>query len=94
MKLFRAYIITVIVCISVSSTVACIFIADENARKISLGEEYTVVEINDSDAVSDENTVNPLPVLREIAEGIKKAASISPPPIGNIYWFMQKMTEN
>lgn len=47
MKLFRAYIITVIICISISSTVACIFIADENAKKISLGEEYAVVTMNE-----------------------------------------------
>lgn len=49
MKLFRAYIITVIVCISVSSILACIFIADENARKISLGENYSVVTAEELD---------------------------------------------
>lgn len=47
MKLFRAYIITVIICTSIFSTVACILIADENARKISLGEEYAVVTAED-----------------------------------------------
>ncbi len=65
MKLFRAYIITVIVCISIFSTVACIFIADENARKISLGENYAVV-------TTDE--------IRPVLQKIKKAVTFSHRP--------------
>ncbi len=60
MKLFRAYILTVIICISISSVISCIFIADENARKISLGEEYAVVSADD---------INPL--LHEIKRAVK-----------------------
>ena len=89
MKIFRAYILTVILCISISSTVACIFIADENARKISLGEEYTVVKIDETFKTDDKNSINPLPVLQKIAQTAKKAASFSPPPVSNIYWFIQ-----
>lgn len=89
MKLFRAYIITVIACISISSTVACIFIADENARKISLGEDYAVVAMKNQSETAHENSFNPLPLINEIGEEIKKAASIAPPPVSNIYWFIQ-----
>ena len=54
MKLFRAYIITVVICISIFSTVACIFIVDENARKISLGDEYTVITMEEIKPVIQE----------------------------------------
>lgn len=89
MKILRAYIITVIACISISSTVACIFIADENAKKISLGEEATVVVMSNSNEALDETGINPLSEIKKINEGIKKAASIAPPPVSNIYWFIQ-----
>ncbi len=94
MKLFRAYIITVIISISIASTVACVFIADENARKISLGEEYTVVVMKNSAQKVEENEVNSLPMLTEVAESIEKAASFAPPPVSNIYWFIRRITEN
>ncbi len=94
MKIFRAYIITVIIAVSIASTVACFFVADENAKKISLGEEYTVVVMKNSSQKIEENEVNPLPELTKIAEGIKKAASIAPPPISNIYWFIKGITTN
>lgn len=94
MKLFRAYIITVIVCISIASTVACFFVADENARKISLGEEYTVVVMKNSAQKVEENEVNSLPILAEIAEVIEKAAGLAPPPVSNIYWFIKGITAN
>ena len=80
MKLFRAYIITVIISISIASTVACVFIADENARKISLGEEYTVVVMKNSAQKVEEYEVNSLPMLTEVAESIEKAARFLPPP--------------
>ena len=91
MKILKAYIITAIVCISVFSTVACIFIADENARKIALGEDYAVVAMNNSEEKSE---ANPPPVFDRIAKEIKRAASIAPPPINNIYWFIKGITEN
>lgn len=91
MKILRVYIITVILCISIFSTVACIFIADENARKIALGEEYAVVAMNNS---AEKSAANPLPVIDRIAEEIKRAASIAPPPINNIYWLMKEIAEN
>ncbi|MBQ8763977.1 MAG: hypothetical protein IJZ07_07720 [Clostridia bacterium] len=94
MKIFRAYIITVIACISIASTVACIFIADENARKISLGEEFAVVVMSSAEESLDENEINPLPAIRKIAEGIKRAASIAPPPVSNIYWFIQGIEQS
>lgn len=94
MKIFRAYIITVIACISIASTLACIFIADENAKKISLGEKYAVVVMNNSEETLDENEVNPLPAIQRIAEGIKRAASLAPPPVSNIYWFIEGIKQN
>lgn len=94
MKIFRAYIIAVIACISIASIISCVFIADENARKISLGEDFAVVAMKDYSDSSEKNTLNPLPLLNSIAEEIKKAASIAPPPISNIYWFMQGIAPN
>ena len=91
MKILKAYIITAIVCISIFSTIACIFIADENARKIALGEEYAVVAMTDS---AEKSEANPLHVIDRIAQEIKRAASIAPPPINNIYWIMKGITEN
>ncbi len=93
MKIFRAYILTVIVCISIFSTVACIFIADENAKKISLGEEYAVVVMNNSSETLDKNEINPLPAICKITEKTEKAVSISPPPFNNIYWFIKGITD-
>lgn len=81
-------------CISIASTVACIFIADENARKISLGEEHAVVVMSNSEESLNENTVNALPALQKVAENIKKAASIAPPPFSNIYWFIKGITQS
>lgn len=89
MKLFRAYIITVIACTCIASTVACIFIADENAKKISLGEDYAVVAMKNQSEYTQENSFNPLPLINKISEEIKKAASIAPPPVSNIFWFIQ-----
>ncbi len=89
MKIIRAYIITAMICISIFSTVGCIFIADENAKKISLGEEYAVVVMKNSSQTLDKNEINPLPKIRKITEEIKKAASIAPPPVSNIYWFIE-----
>lgn len=88
MRIFRAYIIAAIVCISITTTTACIFIADENAKKISLGEESAVVVLNSSDEKLYDDTVNPLPALRKIEEAAKKAAGFAPPPISNIHWFL------
>lgn len=87
MKIFRAYIITAIVCISLTVSTACIFIADENAKKISLGSESAVVVINSDNNKLKENEINPVPFIEKIKETAKKAASIAPPPISNIYWF-------
>ena len=89
MKLIRAYVITVIACLSIFSAVACFFIADENAKKISLGEESAVVVMNNSHDALENNATNPLPLIKKIAEETEKAASIAPPPFGNIYWFIQ-----
>ncbi len=88
MKLFRAYIITAVVCISLTVMTACIFIADENTRIIGLGQESAVLVINSSDEKLYDDTVNPMPVIEKIKEAAKKAAGFAPPPISNIYWFV------
>ena len=93
MKILRAYIITVIACISIVSTIACFFIADENAKKISLGEDFTVV-VMDENKENSENSVNYLPEIKKITEKIKRVASIAPPPVNNIYWFIEGIERN
>lgn len=42
MNVMRAYAVFALVCLSVTAVTACIFIADENARKITLGSESAV----------------------------------------------------
>jgi len=88
MKILRAYAVAVMICVSITSVIACVFVADENARKISLGNESTVAVINSSDENLYENTVNLSHILSEIRNATEKAASISPPPLSNIYWLI------
>lgn len=47
MKLLRIYIITVIAVASITAFAASVFIADENARRITLGENSPVISITD-----------------------------------------------
>ena len=88
MKILRAYIITAAVCLCVTSALSAAFVADENAKKITLGEEYAVLVLSSADEKYYSDPVNPMPFLRKLKEGAEKAASIAPPPIGNIYWFV------
>lgn len=88
MKLFRAYIITAIVCLCITSCISAIFVADENAKKITLGEENTVLVLSSSDEKYYSDPVNPMPAVEKLVEGAKKAASIAPPPLSNVYWII------
>ena len=88
MKIFRAYIITAAVCLCITSAVAGIFVADENAKKITLGQENAVLVLNSNDEKYYSDSLNPMPFLEKLKEGAEKAASIAPPPISNIYWFI------
>lgn len=87
MKILRAYAVTAIICISITSIIACIFIADESAKKISLGYESAVVVFDSTDENLHEEAVNPMPFVEKIKRAAEKAASIAPPPVSNIYWF-------
>lgn len=87
MKILRAYAVTAIICLSLTSVTACIFTADENARKITLGNESTVVVMNTSDEMLYENAINYSSVFDKIIKAAEKAAGIAPPPVSNIYWF-------
>ena len=87
MKILRAYAVTAIICLSLTSITACIFVADENARKISLDDKSAVVVISSADEKLFENAVNFSKYFEKIKTATEKAASIAPPPINNIYWF-------
>ncbi len=87
MKLFRAYAVTAIICLSLTSIISCIFIVDENAEKISLGNESAVVVLSSSDEKYYKDAINPVPAIVEITEIAEKVISISPPPLSNLYWF-------
>ncbi|MBE6772341.1 MAG: hypothetical protein E7547_09410 [Ruminococcaceae bacterium] len=87
MKILRAYAVTAIICISLTSIIACVFIADESAKKISLGDESAVVVFSSTDENLYEKAVNPMPIFEKIKNAAEKAASIAPPPVSNIYWF-------
>ena len=86
MKIIRAYILTAIACISITSFIACVFIADENAKRITLGQDYAVMVLTSDDEKRHDEAVNAAPILKKIEEGATKAASIAPPPISNLYW--------
>ncbi len=88
MKILRAYAIAVMICLSVTSVTACIFVADENARRISLGSENAVAVVSSSDEELYENAVNVSDILIKIKNATEKAASIAPPPLSNIYWLI------
>lgn len=87
MKILRAYAVTAIICISITSIIACIFIADESAKKISLGAESAVVVFSSTDEEVYDDAINPMPIFEKIKKAAEKAASIAPPPVSNIYWF-------
>ena len=76
------------ICLSVTSVTACIFVADENARRISLGSENAVAVVSSSDEELYENAVNVSDILIKIKNATEKAASIAPPPLSNIYWLI------
>lgn len=86
MKILRAYAVTAIICLSLTSIISGIFVADENAKKISFGTESAVVVINSGDKRLNEGEINISPALEKLKEAAKKAASIAPPPISNLYW--------
>ena len=88
MKILRAYVVTAMICISITTVVASIFVADENARKISFGNESAVAVISSSNDNVYENAVNLSETLIKIKNATEKAASIAPPPLSNIYWFI------
>lgn len=87
MKILRVYAVTAIICLSLTSIIACIFVADENARKISLDDKSAVVVISSADEKLFENAVNFSKYFEKIKTVTERAASIAPPPINNIYWF-------
>lgn len=88
MKLFRVYIITAVVCLSITMSISAIFIADENAKRITLGKESTVLVFSSADEKYHSDVFNPMPILEKLGKGAEKAAGIAPPPISNIYWFV------
>ncbi|MGN0572918.1 MAG: hypothetical protein ACI4IX_03155 [Acutalibacteraceae bacterium] len=92
MKILRAYFITAAAVLCLTATAACIFIADENVKKISLGSENAVIVLNSADERLYEEAVNPLPLLEKIKDAAKKAASIAPPPVNNLYWFAENLS--
>ena len=49
MKIIRAYIITALICMCITALAAFVFIADENAKKISLGQESAVLVVGSAD---------------------------------------------
>ena len=88
MKFFRAYIITAVVCLSITTSLSAIFIADENAKKITLGQDSAMLVFGSNDESFYPDSYNPMPLIEKLKNGIEKAAGIAPPPISNIYWFV------
>ncbi len=85
MKTFRIYIVCAI--FIVSSTLGCAFVcvADENARKISLGAQSAAVAVSFSNEELPSETTNLLETVSKLKENAKKAAGFIPPPFGCLY---------
>ena len=81
MKFFRMYLITVMIFASITAFTASVFIADERARKITLGEKSAVVVIGNREKLAENGEIDILPILEKIKQQIKKAAGFAPPPI-------------
>lgn len=81
---------------SITASAAFIFIADENAKKISLGTENAVLVMGSSDKRLSARETDISSAAEKAAEILKKAAGIAPPPVSNIYWLIvtAKNTEN
>ncbi len=88
MKIFRAYIITAVVCLCITLSLSAVFVADENAKRIALGEESAVLVFGNMTEKQHNDSFCLTPVLCELKKGAEKAASIAPTPISNIYWFV------
>lgn len=69
---------------SITALTASVFVADENARKITLGERIAVVVIGSREKPTANTEFDILPILQKIEEEIKKAAGFAPPPIDDI----------
>lgn len=76
-----------IICLSLTAVISGIFIADENARRISLGDKSAVIVLNSNDEKVRDGDTDISPYLEKLESAAKKAAGIAPPPINNIYWF-------
>ncbi len=87
MKLLRAYIITAVICLSITASLSAAFVVEENAKRITLGQESAVVVFSSTDEKYYSDSFNPLPFWEKLKKGAEKAAGIAPPPISNIYWF-------
>lgn len=87
-KIIRAYIITAVICLCISASVSAFFVADENAKKIVLGEENTVVVFGSYDKELYPDSINSEPFFEKLKAVAEKAAGIAPPPVNNIYWFV------
>lgn len=88
MKIIRAYIITALICMCITASAAFVFIADENAKKISLGQESAVLVIGSADKRLSPQETDISLAAKKAVEILKKAAGIAPPPVSNIYWLV------
>lgn len=87
MKLVRKYVVTAAILLCLTSATACVFIADENARRIGFGLESVELVVGAPHEKFGPDALDALPIIRKTVSAIKKAASLAPPPVGNIYWF-------
>ena len=65
MKFFRIYLIAVMIIASITVLTASVFVADENARKITLGEKNEVVVIGNREKPASNNEFDILPILKK-----------------------------
>lgn len=88
MKIFRKYIIAVILCASLTFSAVCIFTADEAAKKVCIGDSEAVFVLGSTSEKLDGKVTDLSPYFSKAKEILKTAAGIAPPPINNIYYLI------
>lgn len=93
MRMIKHYVLCV-VCVVCAVAIACgVTAADANARKVSFDDSKSrQVFVSSSGRVTD-TTGKSYFSADKIKSGVESVLSLSPPPVSNIYWFVESLAE-
>lgn len=84
--MFRKYVIIMVVFICLTFAVSCVFIADESARKVCLGDSGAMLAFGSTSESIGNNITDISPYIGRLTEIMKRAAVIAPPPVSSFYY--------